>query len=351
MLSSAPVLGAFAPALATAGAPRLVMADPDDHRSSWIAGSLTTFVHAGAIAVLVILAWLAPPVEELLQVKIIRELPGADVEPAPARKLIQPRRQRTPVQAARRITAQAVAQPRVVDVKPQQLNMNELDKAQAPQQIQRRQIVSNRTQARSIDQRRVATSIDLSKLQNVDVAPTDLGTPIDYDGPREIDPGASLDAQSFAEVPEVEDVDYRSAAPVAVISDLDTSAAEAFEFDTNVGLYAGGEGEGGTDTASDVASCMESAFVQRYLGIIRQRTEQRWQVPAGVSEGTEVRLRFSLDSSGAATQVEFIGETSPLLGNSAVSALRSASPFPPMNDNVRCLAGKKLNGTFSVEAL
>jgi hypothetical protein len=340
--------------LVAGGGPGLVMPEPEGRRNSWIAGSLTTLLHAGGIGVLLLLAWLAPPVEQLIEVKIIRELPGADVKPAPARKIIQPRRQRTPVQAARRVTAQAVTQPRVVNLTPQQLKMNQLDKARAPQQVRRRQVVSNRTQARSIDQRRVATNVDLSKLQNVQVVPTDLDVPvIDYDGPREIDPGAAFEApENFAAVPDVENVDYRSAAPVMVISDQDLSAAaEAFEFDTDVGLYAGGEGTGGDGTAEGVVGCFESAYVLRYLALVTKRTEKRWKVPEGVPEDTRVQLGFVLDSSGAPTQVKFAENTQTNLGNSAVAALRAASPFPPMNDNVRCLAGKRLTGTFSVESL
>ena len=34
------------------------------------------------------------------------------------------------------------------------------------------------------------------------------------------------------------------------------------------------------------------------------------------------------------------------LGASAVDALRSASPFPPMPDDVRCMAGLPIVGTF-----
>jgi len=79
--------------------------------------------------------------------------------------------------------------------------------------------------------------------------------------------------------------------------------------------------------------------------------KKRWQVPEGVPEGTTVALRFVLDSSGAATQIEFVGDTTPALGNSAIAALRAASPFATMDDNVRCLAGKKLSGKFSVETL
>lgn len=342
---------------ATADGPRLVMAEPEDRRREWIAGSLTTLLHLSALGVLLLLAWMAPPVEELIPVKIIRELPGADVKPAPARKRIQPRRtQRVPLQAARRVTTQAAAQPRVVNVAPQQLNLRQLDRARAPQQVQRREVEVRRTQARSIDQRRVAADIDRSKLQNVQVAPTDLRAPvIDYEGPRQIDPGAAVQApQSFDDVAPVQDADYHSAAPVAVVSDEDLSAAgEAFDFDTDVGVYAtsGGTGTGSTGTAEGVVPCMQSAFVLRYLDDVKQRTQRRWQVPEGVPDGTEVKLHFQLDGSGAATDVRYDPGTDPVLGNSAVAALRAASPFRVMGDDVRCLAGKPLAGIFSVSPL
>ena len=74
-------------------------------------------------------------------------------------------------------------------------------------------------------------------------------------------------------------------------------------------------------------------------------------VPEGVRDNSKVVLRFVLDASGAATRIDFVGDAPPVLGNSAVAALRAASPFPPMDDNVRCLSGKKLNAIFSVPTL
>lgn len=355
LLSSGSVGASLGDFAAAGHTPNLAMPEPEDRRSALIAGSLTTLLHGLVLGILVLLAWLAPPVEQLIEVRIIRELPGSDAEPAPARKIIQPRaRPRTVQTAARRVTPQAVAQPRMMNVAPQQLNLNALKQAAAPQAVQRRQVVSQRTQARSIDQRRVASDLDLSKLRDVAVVPTDLEAPVvDTDGPRQIDPGAAVQApQNFAVVPPVDDVDYASAAPVEVVSDQDLSPdTGSWDFDTDVGVYAGGAGTGGTGTAVGVVRCFESAYVNRYLDVVKQRTEKRWQVPAGVPDNAQVKLRFVLDSSGAATQVEFVGETEAALGNSAVAALRAASPFPPMDDNVRCLAGKKLSGTFSVENL
>ena len=108
------------------------------------------------------------------------------------------------MQAVRQVTAQAVTQPRVVNLTPEQLKMNPIRKAIAPQAVRRRQVVSSRTKVRSIDHRVITRDIDLSKLQNLQVT-SDLDAPVFvYDGPREIDPGAALEApENFEEVPDV----------------------------------------------------------------------------------------------------------------------------------------------------
>ncbi len=72
--------------------------------------------------------------------------------------------------------------------------------------------------------------------------------------------------------------------------------------------------------------------------------------PAGTPIGTKVVLRFELDASGTATKVEYDDTANPELGASAVAAMRAASPFPAMDDSVRCLAGKRLKATFDAPA-
>jgi TonB family protein len=342
------------PLAASAGtAPSLVLRDPDSSKSSVISGSITTFLHVAAFGVLLLLAWLAPPVEQLIEVRIIRELPGSNAEPAPARKVLKSRARRTPIAAAQRVSAQAVAQPRVLNLSAEQLRLNELRKATAPQTVQRRQVVSQRTEVRSIDTRVHASKVDLSKLTTV-TAPTDLVAPvIDLDGPRKIDPGAAVkQPENFAVVPDVKPVEYTSGAPFQILTEeMPSGDVQQFDFDTDIGAFAGGEGTGGTGSAEGTVRCMESAFVLRYLDGVRIRTQQRWQVPAGVPQDATVRVKFMLDASGTATRVEFVGDTDPLLGTSAVEALRAASPFPPMDDNVRCLAGQRLSGRFTVQNL
>ena len=70
-------------------------------------------------------------------------------------------------------------------------------------------------------------------------------------------------------------------------------------------------------------------------------------LPPGVDAGRRVTLRFRLDVAGSASNVAVERADDNSLGASAVDALRSASPFPPMPDDVRCLSQVPIVGTFS----
>jgi TonB family protein len=115
---------------------------------------------------------------------------------------------------------------------------------------------------------------------------------------------------------------------------------------TNVGEGmmegSGGTGQGGVS----FADCFQRPEVQEYWSSIERRMYARWVLPADVSSNQEVRLRFQLDAAGSARTVELIPGGDARLGKSAMDALRSAAPFPPMSDRVRCLAGAPIVGTF-----
>ena len=80
---------------------------------------------------------------------------------------------------------------------------------------------------------------------------------------------------------------------------------------------------------------------------IHLRTLNRWVLPPGVAADKKVTLRFRLDAAGSASSVSVVRAEDNSLGASAVDALRSASPFPPMPETVRCLTRVPIVGTFS----
>jgi TonB family protein len=92
---------------------------------------------------------------------------------------------------------------------------------------------------------------------------------------------------------------------------------------------------------------MQRPEVRSYLSGVKDRTLARWVLPPGVDPDKQVTLRFRLDSAGSASNVSVVRTEDNALGASAVDALRAASPFPPMSEDVRCLTQVPIVGTFS----
>ncbi len=105
---------------------------------------------------------------------------------------------------------------------------------------------------------------------------------------------------------------------------------------------SGGTGQGGVS----FGECFDRAEVKEYWGSVERRMYARWVLPPDVPSDQQVRMRFQLDAAGSAHRVQLIPGGDPRLGQSAVDALRSAAPFPPMSDRVRCLSGAPIVGTF-----
>jgi TonB family protein len=72
----------------------------------------------------------------------------------------------------------------------------------------------------------------------------------------------------------------------------------------------------------------------------------RWALPVDLPGNQSVELKFQLDPAGTASRVDVVRAGDARLGQSAVEALRAASPFDHMPDRVRCLANSTLVGTF-----
>ena len=106
----------------------------------------------------------------------------------------------------------------------------------------------------------------------------------------------------------------------------------------------GGSGSGPGGVSSE--DCLARPEVRQYMGHIKSRVMDRWALPAGVSANQAVELRFELDPAGTARRVDLVKAGDNKLGQSAVDAFRSASPFNNMSDRVRCLAGHPILATF-----
>ncbi|MDP7573269.1 MAG: TonB family protein, partial [Myxococcota bacterium] len=115
------------------------------------------------------------------------------------------------------------------------------------------------------------------------------------------------------------------------------------------GLLGGAGGDGTGRGASGITNrqCMGKPEVMRYLSGVEEKTYDRWILPPGVDPDQEVTLRFRLDHTGSAIDVSLVDASSNALGASAVDAVRSAAPFPPMPDGVRCLAHMPIVATFT----
>jgi len=342
------------PAPVAAGtAPPLQMHTPESARGAVVSGGLATLTHVGAFAALLALAWLAPAVVEevVIPVKIIQDLPGSN-EPAPAPKAIAPRS----VASAAAIRPRAVATPQPLSetaVSAEALRMDRVDPATTPAQVAMRQVVSRRVDARSIAAPRTAPVVDVGAVAAVDLHPTDLSAPaVEWNGPREVVAAGEVAVtapQAFADLERVADAEYTAEAEVPhTAAGAGGPALTGMAIDTGVASeFLDGAGTGGSGSVVGATSCMESVYVQRYLAVVKDRTEGLWKVPDGTAANEEVVLGFDLDVSGSPTRIEVQRASDPVLGRSAIEAMRMASPFPGMDDNVRCLAAISLRGPFT----
>jgi hypothetical protein len=390
----APVQLGLTPALiggVADGAPaplHLLMPEPQDGRQRLISGGVSAAIHLGGLATLLLGAALAPPelIEKVIPVEIMREivpvpLPGSNVEPAPAGpKRVGAARPNAAAMAAAAALSPAQAEAlrqAALEAARRELQQMELE-AQAgttrPTQVERRQVSADRLAARAAATAAApTTAVDVSELEAVQVDRAELAAIArQLEGPRTIAPSAAAELSAPEALAILDElgttteyegaIDSSTVTPGATLSSLgslgggaggsgvDTRVSAAFASGgdgTGEGLGGGG-GSGGTGTATDVVQCLESAYVLRYLDMVQERTNQRWNVPAGVAPDARVVLRFDLDAAGMATDVRSGESEDTLLADSARRALLAAAPFPPMTEANRCLTEKTIILTFTV---
>ena len=351
--------------LAAAGEmPTFAPPEPESTRRTVLTGTVAFLLHGGVVAVLLVLASLTPLIEEeIIPVTLLRpDKPPPKEEPAPARKALAERRALPFAPQAQTIQPQVV-NPRVVAdaapvVQADQIQMDAVNTVAAPRQVARANVptVERLSAVNSIASAR-ASSIDApSSAGPVVRGPTRIDAPAGPSvGPRRVEVNTNARSMGTGTL----SIGEGSSVREGVISNRDVlgspDGAPLVSVNVAIGdgeaLGSGGTGTslapGGSASPTTSADCLKKREVQAYMGVVRDRMLERWQLPPGVPGDQEVTLRFQLDVAGSASAVQLVRADDNALGASAVDALRAASPFPPLPEPARCLAQRRLVGTFS----
>jgi hypothetical protein len=342
-------LGASSPSAAGgAGAapvafPGLDFHDDRSSRRTFVSGSVAVLLHAGALAILFLAAAVAPVIEEeVIPVRLFKEKAAEKSdEPAPARKALAERRSVNFAPQAQAVQPQVV-NPRVVaqaapKVQAEALDFQAVAPTVAPKQIGRAAVRTERVSE-------VASVVAGSPTElQVEAGAPALRGPVEPNapagasvGPRQIVArGSTIGTGSASILPGGSSVsegilsnrDVLGSPDGAPLADVNTRVGEGYL-----------RGDGGRGEGVSFEECFQRSEVQAYLEQIKSRTYARWALPPGVAANQEVRIAFALDAGGSALDVKLVHAEDRALGSSAVDALRSASPFPPMREPVRCIA-------------
>jgi TonB family protein len=345
------------PAAGTLAYPGYVELDDTGRARTFLTGS--ALLHLAAFGLLLLFAGLAPVIEEtIIPVQILHEEPPPPpepLEPTPAPKALAMRRNLPFSPAVQAVTPQVVNPRIIAEARPavvaEALDMEAVATSVAPTQVERRTTVVERVSAVNTAVRARAAAVDVGSASGPVVrGPTRVEGPVGPSvGPRRVDGAVGTTVGTALQI----GTGNGSSVREGRISDRDVvgspEGALVVSIDTTLGQGdLAGTADGGSGSAVvPKASCMQSAAVQGYLLDVKNRTVARWLLPPGVDAGLQVQLRFQLDAAGSASKISIVQAQDHALGASAVDALRSAAPFPPMSDEVRCLARLPIVGTFS----
>jgi TonB family protein len=340
--------------------PGLALAEPEDRRRTIVSGSLAFGIHAGAVGILLLLASLAPVIEEqLIPVQLLRDQPKRE-EPAPAPKALAERRSSTYAPAVQSVQPQVI-NPRVIaeaapSVSAQALEMDSVSSVAAPTQISRSATVVERVSAVNSIVAARASAVDVKAVGGSVVrGPIQVEGPVGPSvGPRQVAVATGAPTMGTGTL----SIGSGSSVREGVVTGRDVlgspDGAPLVSIDTSVGdgnlRGSGGEGSSvlaGGSGPDAVTQCFQRREVKQYLAEVEARTLQRWVLPPGVKADQRVTLQFRLDVAGSAASVSLKKATDNALGASAVDALRAAAPFPPMPDAVRCLGMIPITATFT----
>ena len=331
--------------------------DEEGKRSTAISGFFAAGLHFAALGLLILLASLAPAIQdEILPVQLIKEEAQKPDEPAPAPKALAERRALPFNPAVQTVTPQIIHPRGIAEAAPaiaaDALKMDAVSTVAAPTQIAQSATVVERVSAVTSTAHARAAAVDVQSVAGPAVrGPVQVNAPVGASvGPRAVN--VTNAAPSFG-TGKMQIGTPGSSVQEGVLSNRDVvgspDGALVVSVDTAIGdgYLKGAGGDGTSNAAVSQKECMAKPEVQDYLTQVKSRTLQRWVLPPGVDAGRRVTLKFRLDVAGSASNVAVERADDNSLGASAVDALRAASPFPPMPDDVRCLSLVPIVGTFS----
>ena len=114
------------------------------------------------------------------------------------------------------------------------------------------------------------------------------------------------------------------------------------------GLTGGGTGSGTGGGSSTGLKGISNADYNQYLKQLERRVNSVWRYPDGVSGVQKVTVRFTLDRAGKLSQAEVLESSDSRINASALEAMKRASPFPPIPETLKDLAGEPLIIRFTV---
>lgn len=114
------------------------------------------------------------------------------------------------------------------------------------------------------------------------------------------------------------------------------------------GLAGGGTGGGTGGGSSTGLRGISNADYNQYLKQLEKRVNSVWRYPDGVSGVQKVTVRFTLDRAGKLSQAEILESSDARINASALEAMKRASPFPPIPETLKDLAGEPLIIRFTV---
>jgi len=117
---------------------------------------------------------------------------------------------------------------------------------------------------------------------------------------------------------------------------------------SGTGLAGGGTGVGSGGGGVTGLKGIPAADYGNYLNQLKKRVESVWKYPDNVSGVQKVAIRFALDRAGKLTLSEVLESSDPRLNASALEAMRRASPFPAIPENLKDLANEPMIIRFEV---